>query len=431
MSSVILHPARLAGTLRVPPSKSAAHRAILCAALAPGRSELSPIAPSKDILVTIRAVQALGVHAELTGETLTVERMQGAPAQAAVDCGESGSSLRFLIPICAALGVQAAFTGHGRLPQRPIGLYTELLPAHGVACESAGGLPLGIRGTLRGGEFRVPGNISSQYITGLLLALPLLPESSAITLTSPLESAAYVDMTLETMRAFGVTAEQTPTGWNIPGGQQYKARRLSIEGDWSQAAFFLAAGALGGDLRLEGLNPHSTQGDRAAAALFDQFGAYVSWEENSLIARPGSLQAIEIDASQIPDLVPILAAAAAFAPGVTRIKNAARLRLKESDRLTAMAQGLGRLGVSVSEQPDGLTITGAPAVRAGKALGCNDHRIVMALSIAALRANGPIEVTDAESIQKSYPSFFQDYNTLGGNAHVLNLGNESEAVLIR
>ena len=255
----------LTGPVSLPASKSAAHRAILCASLAKGISHLSNFSFSQDMEATCRAVEALGVKTSLTGDTLTVDsRSLFAPSQAVLDCGESGSTLRFLIPTAAAGGVRAEFTGRGRLPERPIGVYLDCLPQAGVACRTQGGLPLSISGALRPGVFRLPGNISSQFITGLLLALPILNGGSEIRLTSPLESAGYVDMTIEMMKRFGVTVTPVENGWLVPGNQSY------VPGIWRsretglRRLFFLAAGALsqaqGSSILLRGLQKHSTQG---------------------------------------------------------------------------------------------------------------------------------------------------------------------------
>ena len=267
--------------------------------------------------------------------------------------------------------------------------------------------------------------MSSQFITGLLLALPLLPRASEIVLTTPLESAAYVEMTVQALAAFGVRAERTARGWHVPGGQRFRPGAHRVEGDWSQASFFLAAGALGGDVRVHGLRRDSLQGDKAIESLLAQGGASLSWEaDGALRCRAGGWRGIQIDASQIPDLVPVLAAAFALAEGETRIAHAERLRLKESDRLAAMAAGLQALGARVRETADGLVLSGVSQLAGGEADGANDHRVVMALAVAALRAAGPCTVTGAESIRKSYPDFFRDYNMLGGiaDAGVIRLG---------
>ncbi len=409
MSVAEIRPGMLNGRILVPPSKSAAHRAVICSALAGGADVFSAKEQlSDDILTTIHAMKKIKSHQ-------SSDLLQ-------IDCGESGSTLRFLIPIAAVLGIHVEFTGHGRLPERPIGVYLDCLPEHGVSCKTQGGLPLEVGGQLTPGTFTLPGNVSSQFITGLLLALPLLQEDSELILSSPLESAGYVDMTLEIMRDFGVMIQTTKNGWHIDGGQSYRPREYRVERDWSQAAFFLAAGALGGNLELEGLNPNSCQGDRAAEDLFRAFGAKIHWADSILSVSPGTLQGIEIDAAQIPDLVPALATTAALCKGQTRIYNAQRLRIKESDRLAAMADGIIRLGGHARQTPDGLIIDGVPRLRGGTVDGCNDHRIVMAFAVAALKADGCVTITDAQSIRKSYPSFFTDYQQLGGTANVVNMG---------
>lgn len=423
MSSVIVSPSVLRGEVCVPPSKSAAHRAVLCAAMAKGESKIFPIALSKDLQATLQAVQALGADVCEEGNVFYIDgsRMFSTP-HAEIDCGESGSLLRFIIPMAAAGGVSARFQGHGRLPERPIGVYLDCLPTHGVECRTKGGLPLSIAGRLRGGVYSLPGNISSQFITGLLLALPLATEDSEIRLTTPLESEGYVHMTLTTMREFGVTVEPILSGWKIQGNQRYKPHTCMVEADWSQAAFFIAAAALGGQITLKGLLPGSEQGDKAAETLFSAFGAKLQWRGDVLSAEAGELTGITIDAVQIPDLVPMLAATAATAKGTTVITGAERLRIKESDRLAAMAWNLKQLGGQVEERRDGLIITGVPQLSAGKVKGFNDHRVVMAMAIAALNAAGPVEIDDAESVQKSYPAFFEDYCSLGGVVNVVDMG---------
>ncbi len=415
------------GDVTVPPSKSVAHRAILCAALAKGTSELHPIAASKDMAATIGAVKALGANAEYdeTTQTLYVNGIESAASQAEIDCIESGSTLRFLIPIAAALGTRATFIGRGRLPKRPIGCYTECLPPHGTMCETQGGLPFAIHGKLQPGEFSIPGNISSQFITGLLFALPLLNGNSRITLITELESAGYVDITISVLRDFGITVIPDEKGWIVPGNQTYRPNHYTVEGDWSQAAFFLAMGALTTDpagIRIHGLRNDSAQGDKAAADIFRQFGAIVDEIDDGVYVRPGKLHGITADVSTVPDLVPAMAACAALCDGTTVIENAARLRIKESDRLAAMENGLRALGASVSSTEDSMTVTGVRTLSGGTADGCNDHRIVMSLSACAARCTGDITVTDAQSISKSYPDYFEDYNQLGGNAHVIHLG---------
>ena len=253
MTNVIFHPFTPNGVIPAPPSKSDVHRAVICAALSKGRCTVSPVALSEDIQATIRCVEALGAKTAVAGDTLTVDGTHLFENKTAVlDCRESGSTLRFLIPVAAAGNVEATFIGSGRLPERPIGIYTEALPEKGVTCRTKGGLPLQIGGRLQSGVYRIPGDVSSQFITGLLFALPLLEGDSDIILTSPIQSAGYINMTIRTMSKFGIEVDMTDKGWHIRGKQHYIPTDYTTDGDWSQAAFFLAAGAIGGDVTVTG-----------------------------------------------------------------------------------------------------------------------------------------------------------------------------------
>ena len=425
------------GTLTLPPSKSAAHRALISAALSGGRSVVFPVDHSKDMEATLTAVRALGRHAIFDRDNQCAFFQSGADSASTgeIDCLESGSTLRFLIPIAAAFGGTWRFCGSGRLPQRPLGVYEKLLPEHGVTFQTLSppdSLPLQISGKLTPGLFEVPGNISSQFITGLLFALPLLDADSEIKLTTPLESSGYVDLTISVLHKFGIEIQQTEGGWKIPGGQQYQSRSYMVERDWSQAAFFLSMAALapnGEAITLCGLDPESKQGDRTCVSIFEGFGLKSEWNNRELkvwnpnAQKPfGGLRGQVIDVSQVPDMVPALAVCAALSEGETRIIGASRLRLKESDRLAAMEHAINRLGGHCASDEDSLTIQGVPALTGGRVEGENDHRIVMALAAAALRSQGEIEVTDEQSIQKSYPGFFADFQQLGGDARVVDLG---------
>ena len=415
--NVTFRPFTPGGTVAAPPSKSDVHRAIICAALSKGVCTIAPVALSEDILATIRCVEALGAVTRIENKVLTVDGSGMFRSKtAALDCGESGSTLRFLIPVAAAGGVTATFTGSGRLPERPIGIYTDALPKAGVRCETEGGLPLTVSGTLQSGVFEIPGDVSSQFISGLLFALPLLPRDSRIVLTTPVQSVGYINMTIRTMAKFGIEIGVMDNGWYIRGKQRYVPSDYRTDGDWSQAAFFLTAGAVGGDVTVTGANIDSAQGDRRIAAILRDFGAEVRQDGGTVrvISRP--LRAIGIDASQIPDLVPVLAVCACFAQGTTRIFNAARLRIKESDRLRTTAALLNSLGGNVKELPDGLEITGVPQLAGGSADGCNDHRIVMSAAVCAACSAGEITCTDAMSVNKSYPDFYEDYGRIGGQA---------------
>ena len=400
---VTIHPGKLHGRVQAPPSKSHAHRALICAALADGETLLTGAGASKDIEATARCLTALGASVTPEGSALRV-RPIGIPRKNAVlDCGESGSTLRFLLPLCALLDCGATLTGHGRLPERPNGPLLSALRAHGAAFADDG-LPLTISGGLRGGEYHLPGDVSSQFFTGLLLALPLLAEDSELVADTPLESAPYIDLTLSAMRAFGVSVEKTPRGFRVPGRQRYQTPgKVRVEGDWSGAAFWLAANALGSDVRVEGLNPASAQGDRAAQTLF----------------RPESLGCVDV--RDVPDLMPALAVVMAAVPGAHRITGAARLRIKESDRLQAMAKVLRALGGDVEELPDGLRITGH-APEGGEVDGFGDHRVVMSAAVLATACENPVTIVGAEAADKSYPGFFADFAALGGKIDVEHTG---------
>lgn len=390
----------LNGTVTAPPSKSAAHRALICSFLAGGGS-VSPIINSKDMQATTGVIDALK------------------RGDSTLNCIESGSTLRFMIPVAASLGKSVTFTGEGRLPERPVGEYLEILPKHNVKVESNGFLPLSISGKLTNGTYEAAGDVSSQYITGLLLALANVDGDSAVILTTKLQSKPYVDMTVKVMADYGVDVKETEFGYLIHGNQQFKKLDYTVEGDWSQAAFFLVAGAIGGDITVNGLDMNSTQGDKEIVNVIRNFGGNITVDDNEIRCFGGELKGTEIDASDIPDLVPIIAVLAAFAKGKTVIKGAERLRYKESDRIESVVQNLKLLGAQVQETTDGMIINGGKKLNSAKLKGFNDHRIVMAFSVAGLYIDGTVEIDDAESINKSYPSFFEDYNRLGGKADVL------------
>ena len=387
--NLCITPGPLEGTVTPPPSKSQAHRAILAQLLA-GGGTVSNLETSQDIEATQRCAAALKAQ----GTDLPL-----------LDCGESGSTLRFLIPIALALRGGGRFTGRGRLMDRPQKPYFDIFDEKGIFYEQKDGA-LTVKGELKPGEYRLPGNVSSQFVTGLLYALPLLEGESRIVLTSPLESRGYVDMTLDVLDRFGVRVEVLEDGFLVPGDQVFQARDFTIEADWSQAAFWLAAGLLGNPVLTVGLSDQSTQGDR----VIDEHFASFAW---------GTWRTVEIDVSNCPDLLPPLAVMAAFHDGTTRLINAARLRLKESDRLATVTKMLTALGGQVEEGPDWLAIPGTRFLRGGTVDGANDHRIVMAAAIAATRCTGPVTILGAEAVNKSYPTFWEEYKRLGGEFDVL------------
>jgi len=389
---VTITPARLSGTITPPPSKSQAHRAVLAMMLAKGEGTLHNLSRSQDIEATQRCAAAL--------------KAKGAPCDGLpmLDCGESGSTLRFLIPVALAMRGGGHFTGHGRLMERPQTPYFDIFDEKGIFYEQAYGI-LTVRGTLTPGVYALPGNVSSQFVTGLLYALPLLDGASEIVLTSTLESRDYVAMTLDVLARFGVQIEnENYERFRVPGNQVFRAVDMTIEGDWSQAGFWYAAAFLDNMVEITGMDPASTQGDRVVAELY--------WR----LAKPGD---VEIDVSGCPDLVPPLAAMAAVRRGTTRIVNAGRLRIKESDRLAAVTNVMNALGAEIEELPEGLVIHGKQFLTGGVAVDShNDHRIAMMAAIAATRCEYPVTVLGAECVRKSYPDFWEDYRALGGRLEV-------------
>ena len=386
---VLITPGPLKGTVTPPPSKSIAHRAILAAALA-GGGTISNLAASQDIEATRRCIAAL--------------KAEG-PDLPLLDCGESGSTLRFLIPLALVLRGDGIFTGRGRLMERPQKPYFDIFDEKGIFYEQKDGV-LTVRGHLEPGEYRLPGNVSSQFVTGLLYALPLLDGDSEIVLTSTLESAGYVIMTENVLEKFGITAEEQDTGWVIPGGQVYQPCDFTIEADWSQAAFWYAAEFLGNLVEVSGMPKYSCQGDRK----FGRFYYRLTMPRN-----------MGFSVADCPDLVPPLAAMAALRNGYTTyIGNAARLRIKESDRLATVTQALNALGAQVEEGPDFLKITGKDGLTGGVTVDCcNDHRIAMMAAVAATRCAEPVTLLGAECVSKSYPNFWEEYKRLGGKFDVL------------
>ncbi len=401
-------PHKLSGTVQVPASKSMAHRAIICAALSGGISYITGVTFSKDIYATLSVMEALGAHYQIEGDGISVSGINTPAAKATADCCESGSTLRFLIPVAAALGTTTTFLGQGRLPERPITPYLRELPPKGVSFDVTGTMPFTITGTLQPGRFELEGDISSQFITGLLFALPLLSGDSDIVMTSPLQSKPYADMTIDCMAKFGVTVTETAEGYHIPGNQTYQACDLRVEGDFSQAAFFYAANAIGNDVILENIPEKTSQGDRKIIEIL----ADMWYNKNEQLL---------VDASDIPDLVPIMAVAASLAPRNTRIYGAERLRIKESDRLETTAALINTLGGKVTITPDGLEITPVSTFHGGTVDSAGDHRIAMCAAIAATRADGDVIIRGAQCVEKSYPAFFEDYQSLGGVANGIHL----------
>ena len=413
--NVTIQPGPRQGRVRIPASKSQAHRLLLCAALGEGETELLCGGLSADIRATMDCLRALGAGVWQDGERLRVKPIRTAPRSCALPCGESGSTLRFLLPQAGALGTEAVFHRKGRLPQRPLRPLDEELRSHGMKLREEGEA-LYASGKLTAGDYTLPGNVSSQFISGLLMALPQLPGDSRLTVTGDLESAGYVAMTEDALAESGIRWQRTGQVWSIPGGQRFHPPRLcQVEGDWSNAAFFLCAGAVSWrGVTVEGLSLRSSQGDQAVLRLLRRFGAEVTEREGAVTVRGGMLHGITVDAGPIPDLIPTLSVVAAASVGDSRIENARRLRDKESDRLEGTAALIRDLGGSARVEGDTLIIHGRGGLRGGNASVLGDHRLAMAAAIAACACRESVTVDDSRCVEKSYPRFWEDFRQLKG-----------------
>lgn len=423
MVSVKIYPGQPAGTVRIPASKSLAHRAVICAALADGASHLCNLTPSNDITATLGGMAQLGAQAQHMADDNVIIHGTGAPkanGPLTVDCGESGSTLRFFIPIFSLAGQPVRFICHGRLAARPQTVYQEIFARLGVGFhqfndnDTAG---WELNGSLAPGEYTVRGNISSQFISGLLFALPLLDGDSRLIITPPFESRSYVELTLQTLAQFGVSASWADDfTLFIPGGQHYTACDHTIEGDFSQLAFFAVLGAINSQITVSGINHASAQGDKKITDIIRQMGGTVTHTANGYTFAPGTLCAADINLADCPDLGPVLTVLAACAKGETRLFNAGRLRIKESDRIADMECELARFGIATRSTADELVINGHNGGITAANAPCfahNDHRIVMALAVLATVCRQPVVIRQAEAINKSYPRFFKDLQNLG------------------
>lgn len=431
---VIVYPGKLRGTVKAPPSKSIAHRALICAALAEGESLIHGISESKDMEATLGCIRAMGAEAERSGEDVRVKGIGGRFADGAgqaaagdgaviMDCGESGSTLRFILPVAAAAGMTASFTGSGRLPERPVTELAGEMKKHGVHFdpEEQDALPFTISGRLAPGVYSLPGNVSSQYFSGLLFALPLLEGDSEILIEGELESSGYIELTLDMLYQFGVSVKQTEKGFSVKGGQHYSPAEVRVEGDYSNAAFWLVAGATGSDIAVTGLEKYSRQGDSVILEILEGMGATVTWSDDTVRVSGYGLECLMLDCGEIPDIVPILAVAASTSEDMSGFTNAGRLRLKESDRLSSTASMMARLGAGIVICGDKMDLYVPEGLEGGGVVdGANDHRIVMSAAIAALRCLDPVKITGAEAVAKSYPDFFDVFRSLGGRADVVS-----------
>lgn len=406
-------PSLLKGSVSVPSSKSITHRMLICAGLADGVSVISGVSFSKDIYATISAMQSMGADYSINGDEITVKGIGSEPSgSATVDCCESGSTLRFLIPVAAVMGINAEFIGQGRLPQRPITPYIRELSLKGIQFDYNNTMPFTIKGKLKSGIYHLEGDISSQFITGMLFSLPLADGDSEIIMTSPLQSKPYADMTVKCLEKFGVEISETQNGYFIRGNQKFTPCSCHVEGDYSQAAFFFVANAIGNDITINNLDDKSIQGDKKIVEIISELCYNKKKNDKSVYC---------IDAENIPDLVPVLAVLSSLSGRQVRITGIQRLKIKESDRIISTADMINALGGNAVPYDDSMLINPVENFIGGIVDGCGDHRIVMSAAVMATRAKADVVILNADAVEKSYPDFFTDYINIGGKANVINV----------
>lgn len=404
---ILITPAQISGSIEGIASKSFAHRALICAALAKGKSQIRINTTSADIEATIGCLENMGAVIEKNGNVYTVTPIEKIPDKAVIDCNESGSTIRFLLPVICALGMNCEIHGSGRLPERPLSPLKEELIRMGASISDA--FPLDVSGRISAGEFTLRGDVSSQFVTGLLMALSYLG-GGKINLLPPVQSRPYIDITLQVLRTFGADIKEENNTFYI-NPCRLSGCDFTVEADWSNAAFPLCMGA-----EVTGLNPESVQGDKAIIDVLKDMGAKII---GNYKADVSALHGCRVNAAHIPDAVPVIAAIAATAEGETVIFNGERLRIKESDRIQTTCEMLRSLGADIRETDDGMIINGKKTLSGGETPSFNDHRIAMAAAVAAVKCEGNVIIRNAEAVNKSYPSFFEDYNRLGGSARVL------------
>lgn len=425
-SKITLLPSQLEGSITIPPSKSLAHRYLIGAALSEGQSFIENITKSVDIVSTINALQGMGVlfSEEPVNENVSNYIVKGVrrplvSGNGIFDCAESGSTLRFLIPLLLLTGEDTTVIGRGKLIERPLNVYYELFDFKEIYYKNNQGLlPLNLKGNLSSGIYPIRGNVSSQFITGLLYALPLLAEDSEIILTTLLESKPYIDLTLAVLKDYGIEINMAAdySSFKIKGGQKYKNGVHRVEGDYSQVAFY-AVGAMIGKkpITCYGLKEDSLQGDKAILSIIEAMGGFFKQQQEAIVFYPSKTKGITIDVTECPDLVPALTLLGTLSEGVTHIIGAKRLKIKESNRLESSASEVNKLGGEIAVEPEGLLIKGIPNLGGNVVVkSWNDHRIAMTLAIATQRIEHPIILKGWESAKKSYPNFLEDYKKLGG-----------------
>ena len=418
--NVLINPGRLSGSVIIPPSKSQSHRAIIAASLSKGKSVLNNVVMSEDVLATIKAMEKLGVKIVTNNHQLIIHGISriNVADDNFVDCNESGSTIRFLIPLLSLSKQKIVLTGKPGLFKRPMSIYEQLFKDRGLLFQQ-NEKSIIINGALPAGNYQIPGNVSSQFVSGLLFALPLQKEDSIIEITGELESKEYIEMTIDILKRFGITITVQNNQYIIPGNQKYKATNMIIEGDFSQMAFYAVAGLLSGDLTCKNMANDSIQPDKRILEYIEKMNGYFTWSHSDIVFHYSNTIGTNIDVSQCPDIAPILSILAALSTGKSVIENATRLKYKESNRLNSTYETLKQMNVNVEMTDSSLIIEGQPTVDGGVFDSYGDHRIVMSIAIAAIRANHPVLIKNAEAVNKSYPNFFQDYQNLGGNVTFL------------
>ncbi len=413
---VIITPNKLKGDVVIPPSKSLSHRAIIAAGLARGESKISNIIYSKDILATISAMRSLGVEIKEFDDYLIIKGNKLKRVNDVIDANESGSTIRFIIPIALTVDEKITFVGHNNLVNRPLDTFFEIFDNQNIKYEKEDKyLPLTVYSGIKPGEFNIRGDVSSQFITGLLYALPLLNGDSVINITTDLESKGYIDLTLDVLKMFGVNViNENYKKFIVKGNQEYKPFDYEVEGDYSQAAFFLEANMLGAEINLLKMNKDSNQGDKKILNDIKDFGGELEFKDNKLVLVNKKLKPATIDFAQSPDLGPALTVLASLIPGESNFINAKRLRIKECDRITCMKEEIEKLGGNIKELPDGMIINGVNRFHGGVCDSHNDHRVVMSLAMATLMMDGDLVIENYEAINKSFPHFFKLFESLGG-----------------
>ena len=416
--NVIIHPKKLKGNVLIPPSKSLSHRAIIAACLAEGESIISNISFSKDINATISAMEALGAKVVKDGSTLYITGSKIKRVKDLIDANESGSTIRFMIPIALVSNEPITFTGKNNLVNRPLDSYYEIFDNLGIEYthpENAY-LPLCVNGGLKSGVYKMRGDISSQFITGLLYALPLLDGDSKIIITTNMESIGYIDLTLDVLKDFGIEIDNINyKEFIIKGNQKYKPSNYIVEGDYSQTAFYLVGGALGNDINILGMKEKSLQGDKKVIEDIKAMNGDVTFIDGILKCNKSDTKSAVIDFSQSPDLGPALSVLASLSQGTSHFINASRLRIKECDRITCVLEELNKMGANITETPDSMIINGVTKLHGTVVDSHNDHRLAMAFAMAATVCDGDVKILNAECVSKSYPHFWEDYIKLGGD----------------